>query len=360
MGIRTWKLISFLLLLCAGVATYAIYFVDWTPDPVPTLSKKFDDAISAMVFSPDGKSLCLAHGNTISILSPSTFEEIHAFPALEDEINALAFSRSGRTLASGGLHGQLVLWDMELRNKKAVLQPPVNEQKKKIASLCFSPDESLLAAPNVRIGMEVPPPKLIQIWDLKSNKVLRNLEDPYSDVQAAEFSHDGKMLLSGDKGGRLIVWDTEKWTQSKDKTASHEIVTVCFRPNLASRVIAYGEAQGLEQWCVVLLDVESDSIKFLPAGDGAKSLCHVIALNFSRDGALLAAGEGIEQDSSYRVKLWELKAAPSLIRQIKYRDEIVAVSISPDGRNLVVACRDRKGEGFHLDRWDVSQLKPQP
>ena len=71
-----------------------------------------------------------------------------------DELGELAFSPDGKTLASGGTVGTLLLWDLSVT----------------------PPSSTLLAGHQV-------------------------------DVRALAFSPDGQTLVSGDENGTLLLWD---------------------------------------------------------------------------------------------------------------------------------------------------------
>jgi WD40 repeat protein len=109
---------------------------------------------------------------------------------------ALAYSPDGKTLASGDLFGNVLLWDAESGKRKATLQrfnPRGRDTDINSAySLAFSPDGKTLAAGTL-FG--------IKLWDVESGEKLVTLSRPAGTVGSLAFSPDGKtMASSGSKG----------------------------------------------------------------------------------------------------------------------------------------------------------------
>ena len=98
-----------------------------------------------MVFSPDGKTLASAGGDgTIILWDLATGKPLG--PPLtghKNWISSLAFSPDGKTLASAGGDATIILWDMVSRQP---LGPPLRGHKGPVLSLVFSPDGKTLAS----------------------------------------------------------------------------------------------------------------------------------------------------------------------------------------------------------------------
>ena len=111
---------------------------------------------------------------------------------------ALAFSRDGRWLASGGGGNILRLWDARRRITVETLE-------RGVADLSFSRDGATLAATlreeNFNGGLEI-----LSVPDLE---LVRTLPAPPGTV--GRFSPDGRSLVYGDRQGRVWTFDTKTW-----------------------------------------------------------------------------------------------------------------------------------------------------
>jgi WD40 repeat protein len=63
-----------------------------------------------LAFSPDGKTLAVAAGSIIQLREVATGKEQWRSPELDSRIGSLAFSRDGKTLASGLSNGSILIW----------------------------------------------------------------------------------------------------------------------------------------------------------------------------------------------------------------------------------------------------------
>jgi RNA polymerase sigma factor (sigma-70 family) len=93
------------------------------------------DGVSAVAFSPDGRSLAWGGWNdpTVHLIELSTASERHRFNGHQGRILALHFSRDGKVLISGGNDGTALIWDLGGRPGAKVADR--NPSAKELASL---------------------------------------------------------------------------------------------------------------------------------------------------------------------------------------------------------------------------------
>ncbi len=149
-------------------------------------------SVLALAFSPNGNVLVSgSKGSDIKVWgsggnSNKPLYEIEN--AHLSEILSLAISRDGQMLVSGGADRTIKLWDLATGPKK---QPHIlYGHAGRVWYIAISPDGTKLASASGDYT--------VKIWDLQTGKVLQTLTEHLGEVRAVAFSHDGKLIASGD------------------------------------------------------------------------------------------------------------------------------------------------------------------
>lgn len=132
-------------------------------------------------------------------------------------VRHLAFDPDGALLASVGDDYVIRLWDTVTGQQVQAF----SDRRYSVESLAYSPDGKTLAAGTY--GM-------VQLWEVRSGKELRQLGLPFEDVNkvqyvnAVAFSTDGKILASGCSDGFLRLWDPATGKERKAWRASDDYI----------------------------------------------------------------------------------------------------------------------------------------
>jgi WD40 repeat protein len=123
---------------------------------------------------------------TIEVWETETFRILATFQPHCMRVRALAFSPSGRTLASISQHDRdVTLWDLDRGMRRYSFPPPASQP----CSLAYSPDGSTLA-----VGAT---DGAINLWNPVDGHGIKTFQGHYRGVHALAFSPDGTILATG-------------------------------------------------------------------------------------------------------------------------------------------------------------------
>jgi RNA polymerase sigma factor (sigma-70 family) len=296
--------------------------------------------VEAVAFSADGKTVASGQGKTIALWEAATGKLIRRIagpPPLaksnlpvaasqREKVWSLAFSPDGKTLASGSGDTSIYLWDpatgKEIRR--------IDGHKHWVRSVAFSPDGKTLAS-----GSE---DKTVRLWDPATGKEIRQLAGHGHGVRSVAFSRDGKMLASGSEH-TISLHDpaTGKPIPHHVGKLSYDLLSLALSPD--GKTVALGAGHGA--FDVVLLDLATgNELGRGPVKDAIWSVA------FSPDGKTVASGS-----HSHEVCLWEAATAREIVRLDGKQGPVFCVAFSPDGKTLVSG-----GEDTTVLVWDVNRV----
>lgn len=170
-----------------------------------TLSKSFTDPDSllsdlyAVDVSDDG-TLVATGGNDalVRVWNVASGELLARLEGHEFSIRDLDFDPTGDRIVSGGLRGEVMVWDWDAPNP---LMRALNGHTQTINGVGFSPDGSTILSGSLDFT--------IRVWDIETGFEVRRYEldaVTLQSVQSVVFNPDGELILSGQIDGTLRLW----------------------------------------------------------------------------------------------------------------------------------------------------------
>jgi WD40 repeat protein/DNA-binding SARP family transcriptional activator len=281
----------------------------------------FNIYANAIAYLPDGRSALIgSQDQTVRLLALGSGAEIGRIPTAFDTIKGVAIDPGGRTLvrAEGDT---LSLWSLETGEEIWNARNDEGYWDTK-----FSPDGTQVLA-----GGWV---AFAGLYDAANGELLTRLESDGSfeghkdgAVDAVTFHPSGKFVLTGSQGyaDHLIYWDLESgkpvWIFDP---AEGSVLGVAISPD--GRTALSGEWDGLVEWW----DLETGQLIRGLEGhtDGTWGVAFVddrTALSGSDDGTMI---------------LWDLDSGAALQRYLGHADGIKRIAVSPDKRLALSASRD--------------------
>jgi WD40 repeat protein len=329
-----------------------------TGDPVGE-PLRHEGRVLHAAFRPGGESVVTAGADNRAILwrlSPDTgaaqLNELkHAGP-----VAYVAFSRDGRLLATASADATVGLWNAE---NGAPLQSLKNHTAA-VTCVQFSPDGSRLltasedwtarvwrVSSSVTVGAgarrsETAPVDLI--W-----QPLR-LRHGYR-VNHAEFSPDGRYVVTASRDQTACVWDADTGRQLTPRLRHLGPVTHASfsRGGRELLTVGAGAADPARVWDLYR------GLSATPVPLGIRGALRCAAADSDGRWALTAAGF---RDAPPEIELWEQKTGKLLTtRPFQLGERVTHAAFSADGRWVLVACGDEQNSQSRVYVWQVEALK---
>ncbi len=356
-------------------------------------------------YSPDGLFLLTAsYGEGAQLRDVHSGEIIYQVHARAGNIKAMAFDRSGRTLATGNSDGSTRVWDLSHINH---LLSRGNTLGPKIAVIASHPSQREIALatqsnhlyPKAKnMAVELRPldrlqqpryltghddwptcvaysldgsqlvsgsaDKTVRVWDVATAKSLAVLRDHLSPIIGAAFLDHQDQLASVDVDGKIIVWDKLKDGQTGHEAESdslyssrHEWHTnqklTSMSVSLPGRLLALATASGaIEIW-----DLARGQAVAKLAGQQP-----IRRMHFSPEGDVLA----VVREGSPAIELRELQSlrrdqlSPPVLLS-GHTDQVNSITFSHDGKRLASSSRDESirlfdvGTGHELLNFHIAR-----
>lgn len=348
-------------LLKFGLVTLALLAARpaWAAQPV-TFQLPEDDqnqnsgVVRGVAFSPDGRLIASAFGTFRGMLAEprpgqaviwdvGTAQRRASLLGHGDGVAAVAFSPSGKLIATAGYLDGIKLWETATATQVGSI-PATGI----VTSIAFSPDGKFLAVGKDASGVRPAGPNNAELYDVATRNLVRRFDGHTAGVLAVAFAKSGDLLATGSDDGTARIWDiatgrsiatlvnqrlaetlNEYWkgiAGRKIEGMSPSIESVAFSPDgkqiavAGGIMIARGRDDGIG--AVTLFDVKAQKPEIALPAYG----CSVEQVQFSMDGKLLATAgrDGL-------IRLWDV----ATLRQAGTFRGFAPIVFSPDGKAIV-------------------------
>ena len=242
------------------------------------------------------------------------------------EIDSLAFSPDGKTLATGDTE-DIRFWDPHTGDIKMELKRPPEVKKWAVISLAFSPDGNTLAS-----GFW----KTICLWNTETGELTQTLEGHEERVNALAFSADGSTLVSASWDGSIRLWDTQTGNQQQKWNIDIEDHIQSLALSLDGSLCVGGYYSGNIHLFRTKTGTRIQTLK----GHSQEA----ISVTFSADMRTIASGSA---DGSIRI--WEVASGETERTFTGYYGKFISLAVSADGKTIATPASDYK-----LYLWDTT------
>ncbi|MDE3258700.1 MAG: hypothetical protein OYM47_12765 [Gemmatimonadota bacterium] len=296
-----------------------------SPHQIATLEGHRSE-VNSMAFSPDGATLASSGSwdREIKLWHVKSRRSFATLSGHTDAVTSVSFSSTGGTLASGSRDHTIKLWNRMSGGPIATLEGHTDV----VTSVSFSSGGGVLASGS-RDGT-------VKLWDVRMREVIGTLQGHTGEVASVSFSPDGAFLATGSWDRTVKLWDVE----AREQVGTLEghtsgVTTVAFSPDGGT------VASGSRDRTVILWDMATR--RRIGTLEGHASGVNSLSLS-APDGALLATGS-----TDGTVILWDVFTREK-IAVFGHTSGVHSVSLSSGVATLAGGARNGT-----IRFWDVSE-----
>ncbi|MFE3738496.1 trypsin-like peptidase domain-containing protein [Streptomyces sp. NPDC059134] len=271
------------------------------------------DNVDSVAFSPDGRTLAtISYDQTVRLWNVDTGKTIRTFERNTDGAYLVVFSPDGRTLAIP-TDKTVRLWNVDTGKTIRTFTGHTGI----VNSVFFSPNGHTLATASWD--------GTARLWNTETGKTIRTFTGHTDAVFSAVFSPDGRTLATNSYDQTVRLWNvnTGKTIRTFGRNTGGAS-SVAFSPD--GHTLATNTDSAVHLWNV------NTGKTIRTFGRNSRGVSSVA---FSPDGHTLATNT----DSA--VHLWDTDTGEPISTLTGHIDHVSSVAFSPDGHTLATASRDK-------------------
>jgi WD40 repeat protein len=287
-------------------------------------------AETSAAFAPDGRTLALWFGGTLSFWDWKAGQELRRYAGRGVTNGVLRYSADGKRLSVAGQDGIVQIWDSQGKRLKTVDPPAPISMNGQPVVVTFTENGRILAH---RIE-----DARLNLWDVDSGQPLSAGGQFFSPRQALAYLPDGRTLLTATPNATAVFWDTDTYRERRrqnldprrdDSPLGQARVGTTATLSPDGRFLAITAQLGGIRVFDIAAALELYNFERLSSAHAAPA--------FSADGKWLALATSLRGT----VHIWDLESGQLVKTFSDEAADIRALTFSPD-KTLLAQFHDRK------------------
>jgi dipeptidyl aminopeptidase/acylaminoacyl peptidase len=168
----------------------------------------------SLAVSPDGGRVLAGSNDKIArLFDLETGKKLQQFVGQQDTVQGAVFLPGGNMVLTGSRSPTLRIWDSRTGQKERDLEGAVDN----IRCLAVAPDGMTFVASHFARQQTY---GVVRLWDIESGKPIRTYVELDKEIPSVDFSPDGKLLLGACLDKTLRVWETDTGKELHRMTGS--------------------------------------------------------------------------------------------------------------------------------------------
>ncbi|MBD2179171.1 serine/threonine protein kinase [Pseudanabaena sp. FACHB-1998] len=293
-----------------------------------------------------------------------------------DNVQNLAISPNGKTLASASDDGTVKFWDLENDNPNPIRE--IRDQGGWVRAVVFISDREIATAgqdKNIKIiniasgkiertlskhtnlinNLAIAPASnliasgsydnTVNLWQISTGKLLRTLTGHKDKIWGVAIAPDGKVVVSASRDKELRIWDVKTGETIKELKGHQSGVTAVLITPDGKQIISASNDKSIRIW-----DLASGKQLFVLTGHDEV----IGSLAITSNGKYLVSGSKERsdiKDNSASIRLWNLQNRSSIANLIGHVDLVNSLVISSDNLKLISSGQDK-----NINVWDLPKF----
>jgi len=310
---------------------------------------RLKETTACLAFTGPGVLAMVAQGEKVLILDMQkgkVFAKLRVHPT---DVTSVALSFDGETALTGDRAGNILYWNL-------LTQRPTREfdgHCKSVSVLAYSPN-SLLAAAGDCKGQTI-------LWKPEARKErLLEKSDWNEKITALAFSTDNTKLMAGSESGRIQVWCVKTGrVLARFRTEKAIVQSLRFSGNgaFAFAALLPGTAWTPRYPMIVRYDLTTGEATscFTPASESTL-LPHGVLLDHRCKRVLIVGNQWIGPASpatNTHLEIWDLASAKRIHTFTDLHTEAACMAVATSDNGIAVATQDASLQMFTMPSWDA-------
>ncbi|DAZ99051.1 TPA: hypothetical protein N0F65_010937, partial [Lagenidium giganteum] len=285
--------------------------------------------VQCATFHAASNLLVVGFGNgTFGLYQVPDFHNIHTLSITQNEIETVSINATGEWLAFASKKlGQLLVW--EWQSETYVLKQQGHYFD--LNAVDYSPDGRLIAT-----GAD---DAKLKLWDTNSGFCYVTFSEHQAPVTGVKFTPNGQAVVSCSLDGTVRAFDLNRYKNFRVMTTPEPVQFISLALDISGQIVCAGT---LDPFNVYVWSLQTGRLTDVLSGHTGPVTSLAFCPSVSAE-PVLASGSW-----DHTVRLWNVYQNKSLIEPLAHSTDVLAVAFRPDGKQLCSATLNG-----NLNVWEV-------